>query len=419
MSIKIHHGPPGSYKTSGALADDFIKAVLDGRHIITNVRGLDDEDRVREVLEGKGKTVPASFKLSHIDTSESEKMEMLRRFWHWAPDGVFFVIDEVQEVWPKSLREPGLRKLEYPGGVDAATAAGTFLTIDLAFEKHRHRNWDFIVTTPNISKVHSVVRGAAEAAYKHKNLAMIGAMLKGRYVEGFHAADTNGKPSDFYSVVQKRIPAYVFDLYKSTATGVVSDTTAGQSLFANPRILLLLGILAAVLTFVFTAGLPSIFGGKPKDDTPVSVQPPDSPPVAVPPVTSATQALVNSSVTSRPNLPNVADGQNLKIPPLLAFIAPAKLYYSGGYALDPESVNLSAEFPDGTTVKLGKKQLLRAGMQLVDRGGCMAELYVNGKSHTFVLCPPPPVEPIMMAKRSEFAQNSSQQPKRPPAAPQP
>ena len=413
MSIKIHHGPPGSYKTSGALADDFIKAVLDGRHIITNVRGLDDEDRVREVLEGKGKTVPASFKLSHIDTSESEKMEMLRRFWHWSPDGVFFVIDEVQEVWPKSLREPGLRKLEYPGGVDAATAAGTFLTIDLAFEKHRHRNWDFIVTTPNISKVHSVVRGAAEAAYKHKNLAMIGAMLKGRYVEGFHAADTNGKPSDFYSVVQKKVPAYVFDLYKSTATGVVSDTTAGQSLFANPRVLLLLGILAAVLTFIFSAGLPSIFGGKPATPPPAPVSTGNPPALAAPPVTSATQALVNTGKPSRPDLPNVVDGQNLKIPPLLAFISGAKLYYSGGYGFDPESIKLVVEFPDGTSTRIAKKQLLRAGMQLVDRGDCMAELYVNGKSHTFVVCAPPP-EPVMLAKRSEFAQIP---PSKPPIQP--
>ena len=58
MSIKIHHGFPGSYKTSGAVQDDFIPAALAGRHIVTNVRGLDNEDRIREVLEGQGMTVP-------------------------------------------------------------------------------------------------------------------------------------------------------------------------------------------------------------------------------------------------------------------------------------------------------------------------------------------------------------------------
>ena len=75
MSIKIHHGPPGSYKTSGAIADDFIPAVLAGRHIITNVRGLSNEDLVRTVLEKQGKTVPDSFKLTYLDTSETENMD--------------------------------------------------------------------------------------------------------------------------------------------------------------------------------------------------------------------------------------------------------------------------------------------------------------------------------------------------------
>ncbi|WMR32586.1 zonular occludens toxin domain-containing protein, partial [Metapseudomonas otitidis] len=40
MSIKIHHGPNGSYKTSGALQDDAIPALLQGRAIITNIRGF-------------------------------------------------------------------------------------------------------------------------------------------------------------------------------------------------------------------------------------------------------------------------------------------------------------------------------------------------------------------------------------------
>ncbi len=40
MSIKIHHGPNGSYKTSGAIQDDAVPALKDGRVIITNVRGF-------------------------------------------------------------------------------------------------------------------------------------------------------------------------------------------------------------------------------------------------------------------------------------------------------------------------------------------------------------------------------------------
>lgn len=280
MSIKIHHGPPGSYKTSGAIADDLKAAVLSGRHIITNVRGLSDKELIARVIEeesSKGigflkpekKTIPESFNLTYIKTdptdtdfpeeSCSENMEMLRRFWHWSPNGAFFILDEVQEIWPKSYRETHLKKLEYPGGIEAANADERFLDIALAFEKHRHKNWDFIVTTPNINKVHPVVRGAAEGAYKHKNLAMLGELFKGRYIEGFHAADTNGKPSDFYSVTRKKVPKYVFSLYKSTATGIVQDTTAGQSLFRNPKILGLGLMVLALIAYLASSGLPRMF----------------------------------------------------------------------------------------------------------------------------------------------------------------
>lgn len=82
MSIKIHHGAPGSYKTSGAVLDDFIPAVLEGRHIITNVNGLSDADLVRDVLEEQGLTVPETFKLTYLDTTINEVMEQVRRWFH-------------------------------------------------------------------------------------------------------------------------------------------------------------------------------------------------------------------------------------------------------------------------------------------------------------------------------------------------
>lgn len=212
MSIKIHHGPPGSYKTAGAVHEDFVRAVLAGRHIITNVRGLEDRDKVFAVLDGRKPSlfskpwrVPESFKLTYLDTTDSIQMGQVRRFFHWSPDGVFFLLDEIQEIYPPDLTPAKIKELDYPEGLDAATAAGTFETLALAFEKHRHKNWDFVVTTPNISKVHKLVRGSAEAAYRHKNLAVIGAIFKGSYNETFHAPDNNGKAkTDQNSVLRKK-----------------------------------------------------------------------------------------------------------------------------------------------------------------------------------------------------------------------
>ncbi|CAA6825051.1 MAG: Unknown protein [uncultured Thiotrichaceae bacterium] len=42
MSIKIHHGPPGTSKTSDVIANDLPKVVDEGRLLITNIHGLDD-----------------------------------------------------------------------------------------------------------------------------------------------------------------------------------------------------------------------------------------------------------------------------------------------------------------------------------------------------------------------------------------
>ncbi len=83
MSIKIHHGAPGSYKSSGAIHTDVIPAIKAGRYIITNVRGFSVE-RCREVL---GKDVPEGFEVLYVETESQDGRDHLARFYHWAPKG--------------------------------------------------------------------------------------------------------------------------------------------------------------------------------------------------------------------------------------------------------------------------------------------------------------------------------------------
>lgn len=404
MSIKIHHGPPGSYKTSGAIADDLIGAVLAGRHVITNVRGLSDKSLIAEVIEkqaNKGfslfrkerRKVPATFDLTYIKTdpndqdkpeeSCSDNMEMLRRFWHWAPDGAFFILDEVQEIWPKTYRETHLKKLEYPGGIDAANQASRFLDIALAFEKHRHKNWDFIVTTPNISKVHPVVRGSSEAAYKHKNLALLGELFRGRYIEGFHAADTNGKTSDFYSVTRKKVPPYVFNLYKSTATGIVQDTTAGQSLFRNPKILGLGLLVVGMFTYLASAGLPRLFS-QPAEPVSAATNPQTVPPGrAGTPASPAAPGTVPAAAVSRP--PDVA------LPDRLSFIQQAQTvdiliaYTQTEGNRKKRRYALRFNLPDGRYLDITDQTAPRFGLTVSVLDPCMYELRVKAYTR-FVYC---------------------------------
>ncbi|MDF2401287.1 zonular occludens toxin domain-containing protein [Aeromonas sp. 5HA1] len=247
MSIKIHHGAPGSYKSSGAIHTDVIPAIKAGRHIVTNVRGFTAE-RCREVL---GKAVPDDFQVTYIETESQEGRDHFARFYHWAPKGVFFLVDEVQRIFPPSWRQTDLDRLDYPGGPDVAKNDGRPETIDVAFDMHRHHNWDFVFTTPNIKKVHQVIRAAAETAIRHTNMAILG--IGGRYKTVLHLSDNSG--SSMSDVLQakpfNKVPKYVFELYDSTATGKVSDTIAGSSVLRDPKILLFLAVWGLCIFFGF------------------------------------------------------------------------------------------------------------------------------------------------------------------------
>ncbi len=385
MSIKIHHGAPGSYKTSGAVLDDFIPAVLAGRHVITNVRGLNDRNKIEDVLIKKGREVPSSFELTFLDTTDSAQMDMLRKWFHWAPAGCFFLIDEIQEVYPKSITTAKLTEFDYPGGLDAATEAGTFETLALAFEKHRHKNWDFVVTTPHISKVHEVVRGSAEGAYKHRNLAVLGPMFKGRYIEAFHTADNNGRQSDFYTIRRKRIPKYVFQLYSSTATGQISDTAAGGNIFTDPKMLFFVAILLGVGIYLFIADTPAIFTGSP-DAAPVpdaqtaAPADPDAPPPPVP-GHPAPAGAANAGVGTVP-APPVVDPAWLKLLKMADNLFVINTFSVGG----DQFFSIRADLKDNQYI-FTQSVMRKIGLQSLFYDKCLVAIEYNDFT-SYATCPP-------------------------------
>lgn len=108
MSIKIHHGANGSYKTSGAIQDDAIPALQEGRLIITNVRGFTLERVLLEMPE-----LPDSVDIINLDLEKLEDMERMRTWFQWAPRGAFIIFDETQLVFPKSWRERDLERFDF------------------------------------------------------------------------------------------------------------------------------------------------------------------------------------------------------------------------------------------------------------------------------------------------------------------
>ncbi|MFU4985178.1 zonular occludens toxin domain-containing protein, partial [Pseudomonas aeruginosa] len=112
----------------------------------------------------------------------------------WAPRGAFLIFDETQLLFPKSWREKDLERFDYPGGPEAAHAADRPMGWLDAWTRHRHFNWDIVLTTPNISYIRDDIRMTCEMAYKHSNLAVIG--IPGRYKEAQHDAQLNRPPAD-------------------------------------------------------------------------------------------------------------------------------------------------------------------------------------------------------------------------------
>lgn len=268
MPVKIHHGPPGSYKTSGAVNDDLIPWAQQGRVVITNVRGLHDvkhfidnyykQDSLLSRFLPNAKPVQhigRDFDLIYLDTDTTEGRTRMQHWFQWAPFGSAFLIDEIQTIYPQKFTAADYKKIAYDSVELAADDNNRPEDVYIAFEKHRHYNWDFVVTAPNIKKVPPIIRDISEVAYCHSNKGKIG--LKGMYLEAMHNPDDSGKSeSSWISHTIKRAPKKAFTLYKSTSTGVVKDTEAGKNIFLQPKIMIMLALFIVLAVWNISKGNP-------------------------------------------------------------------------------------------------------------------------------------------------------------------
>ncbi len=235
--IKIHHGPPGAFKTSGAIADDLKQPVYSGRTTITNIRGLDEMAIRQTFLETFKKSVPEEWKLINLSPDEEADRERMKTFFHWAPRGAFFIVDEVGEIWDPSLTEKQLQEIDFPGGAKKAEKEGRLHSLKAAFRLHRQFEWDFVFTAQDIGQVHKVIRQCSELAYYHKNLKTLGVSTK--YVEYMHSAKQSGLSKSHYIEQNlKTVPKWVFGLYESTITGGNTDAKFGTSIFKQFRVVM-------------------------------------------------------------------------------------------------------------------------------------------------------------------------------------
>lgn len=247
MSLKIYWGRPGSYKTSSAVKTDLPDFAFAGRVVVTNVRGLNDTEKVKRVLEKQfKKNIPDTFEIINVESDSVEGKDKWAKFFHWAPKGCAFIVDEVQDVWKKKWAQTFLNTLDYEGGADKAKADGRPLDFAISFDQHRHYNWDFVLTTPHIKKIRDDIREICDFAYKHRNQALIG--VKGCFNQFGHDPDNNCRADKEAEVSRygQKIPKWVWQLYSSTATGKHSDTRSGFKWWKDPKIMML-GLLAVLI----------------------------------------------------------------------------------------------------------------------------------------------------------------------------
>jgi zona occludens toxin len=286
MPTTIYYGPPGAYKTSSGLIDFFTDAVFSGRPVVTNIRGMDDRENIVKVLENsvastpfgrflsiffgkrkhQDKKVPDDWEFHYISSEELAGKKRWQKFFHEIPYGSLVFIDEAQQIWRKELRAKELAAFDYPGGEDQASADNRPVDIKDAFERHRHFNWDFVITCQHLSQLHDLIRQTAEMAHKHVNLASVMTFMKGHYIVRTHSADQNYSEKNTINERNRVIQKWVFDLYKSTATDEVKDTNAGISLWRNPKFTLPIIGIVVLSTYLFFFGEIPFLAAKRKND---------------------------------------------------------------------------------------------------------------------------------------------------------
>lgn len=372
MAIKIHHGPNGSYKTSGAIWDDAVPAAKAGRHIITNVRGVS-----RARFEALFDDLPDSFDVEWISHESAEGMERIRTWFQWAPRNAFLIFDEAQVIFPSKWSDKFLEKFDYPGGPDKAKSDDKPTDWLSAWTMHRHFNWDIILTMPNIKYLHSDIRNTSEAAYQHSNLMLLGKWMKklvGKdYKEAMHSAQENKAPTDGSNIVQlRKIDKRVFELYDSTATGLHRDTMAGKNALTSPRVLILLLLLVGIVGFVFWRNDGNPF------KNPLSI--PGAKAVAPPPSSSAPQGPFENPHVDPVRLPSEQVPQN---PVLTDPYNQFDIVIKGSLWNEEKGVLFVFQMSrDQHVFTHTTRDMIAAGYEIYARGSCAADLVFQGQKRT-------------------------------------
>lgn len=226
--------------------------------MVTNIRGFDDVDRVKDQFPDDCFHPDAD--ILWVDTTLPEGRKFLAQWWHWVPFGALIIIDEVQQVYPdrRDFKLESLDAFIPPPGLVIEDLAlrgipeGRPEDVFTAYDKQRHYNWDIFCSTPNINKVKAEIREVSEWAYRHRDISGLLPWKKNSWIEHQHDPESTGKSASHRvgSPVQYKADPRVFVCYASTATGQHVKSKAGRSILSDPKILAIVVLIGVCLIWM-------------------------------------------------------------------------------------------------------------------------------------------------------------------------
>jgi len=392
MSIVIHHGHPGSYKSFGVLQRPAIPALREGRTVVTNIRGFDAIEKVEEAIQ---EALPDEAEILNVNTEGRDEKAYMARWFHWAPQGAMVIIDEAQAIYPAKRKDFRPENLDYPGGADQAKQDERPADMFEAYDMHRHYNWDVFLCTPNISKVHMDIRQAAQVAFRHYSMGELLPWKKGKWREVEHDPENNGKAKSHAYGVPKEYKSdpSVFATYQSTKTGDHQSNQGPQSVFKDKRVVGYLSLsVLSLLVFAYLA--VSIFE---RDRT----------------YSPADPASIESIDAARPDA--LSDGRNVRHPQADAQNS-GRVANAPPHPLQDATLNIAGEInqlylfharDEKGEFSITHDELRSFGYQVTHLRPCHAALWWNGELVQNVYCqrhriqepgPRPRIEPELYAQ---------------------
>jgi zona occludens toxin len=266
MAVIIRHGPAGSYKSSYAVWFELLPALREGRTVVTNVEGMRTIEEIEKLL---GERFPTTARIYRFSSQTDKGRKLWQHWYNWCPLGAYILIDEVQDIFSKSLgfdmaknhyqgveafadilpqdfidyyrrnRNNFKPKEEFTDDLGERIVAddGSIImpaNFEESFQRHRKYNWDITLCTPNIGALGKEIKSVSQLAVAHRSKDGAGFKRRTRMFEHEPLSSTI-KPTKDDIVTNTKVPVEVHLLYASTATGSATKAGFGTAIFKMPK----------------------------------------------------------------------------------------------------------------------------------------------------------------------------------------